>query len=271
MRVVGLLPAVSLGCGVALGLVAPCSRVFAWTLGCAAVVAAVGWLSGSSHVTTGALVLGFASGGAATASEARETALHPPLRQVLNDALGGFVIDTLGPPGRHDPLPTRAVILEDAAPRDGFVSLRVAVRDVRLGNDWRPAAGTVVLSISGLAPADRVSTWTAGRTIEVPVTFRRPARYLDDGVPDFERDAALDGTALLGSVKSALLVEVLQPGGELAEAAARARAGVRRAIERWVGARDPTSGAITTAVLIGDRASIPDPYAIGCRLRVPIT
>jgi len=209
-------------------------------------------------VTTGALVLGFTAGGAATASEARDAALHPPLRQALQDAFGGFAIDTLEAGGRHDPLPTRAVILEDAAPRDGFVSLRVAVRDVWIGDRWRQAAGTVVLSVSGLASADRVSTWTAGRTIQAPVTFRRPARYLDEGVPDFERDVALDGTALLGSVKSALLVEVLTQGGPLAEAAARARAAVRRAIERSVGARNPTSGAITTAVLIGDRAAIPD-------------
>ena len=237
---------------------APWSHLLAWTLGGSAAVAAVGWLRRWPHVTTGALVLGFASGGAATASAARDAALHPPLRQVLQDAFGGFAIDTLGPGGRHDPLPTRGVVLEDAAPRDGFVSLRVSVRDVRLGDDWHPAAGTVVLSISGVAPDQRVAAWTAGRTIEAPVTFRRPARYLDQGVPDFERDLALDGTALLGSVKSALLVEVLKPGGALAEAAARARARVRRAIERWVGARDPTSGAITTAVLIGDRASIPD-------------
>ena len=47
-----------------------------------------------------------------------------------------------------------------------------------------------------------------------PVTFRRPARYLNDGVPDFERDLALDGTALFASVKSSA-------------AGGRARAGAR--------------------------------------------
>ncbi|HEV8398127.1 MAG TPA: DNA internalization-related competence protein ComEC/Rec2 [Vicinamibacterales bacterium] len=258
MRVIGLLPALSLSLGVAVGLVATWPRAFISTLALAVLIAVAAWVRRWPRVTTAALVVGFASGGAAIATRAADAALHPPLRQVLHDAFGGFAIDTLGPPGRHDPLPTRAVILDDASPRDGFVSLRVAVRDVRVGTDWHPAVGTVVLSISGLAPPDRVSTWTAGRTIEAPVTFRRPARYLDDGVPDFERDVALDGISLLGSVKSALLVEALKPGGRVAEAAARARAGVRRAIERWVGARNVTSGAITTAVLIGDRASIPD-------------
>ena len=256
---VAILPALSLATGVLAGLAAPWSARSWLGLAAAALgVAVAGWVRGWNRLTTGAVVAGFAACGAAGASHARDGAIDTPLRRELEAEFGGFAIDTLGPPGRHDPLPARAVILEDAAPRDGFVGLRVAVRDVRLGDHWHPAAGTAVLSISGLAPEDRVSTWTAGRTIEAPVTFRRPARYLDDGVPDFERDVALDGTALLGSVKSALLVEVLKQGGSRAELAAGARASVRRAIARWVGARNPTSGAITTAVLIGDRASIPD-------------
>jgi len=259
VALVGVLPALSLVAGVLAGLAAPWSvRPWLWLAAVALAVAAAGWLRGWNRLTTGAIVAGFAVCGAGGASHARDRALDAPLRRVLDAEYGGFAIGTLGPGGRHDPLPTRAVILEDAAPREGFVSLRIAVRDVRIAGVWRPAPGTVVLSIAGLAPADRVSTWTAGRTIEAPVTFRRPARYLDEGVPDFERDIALDGTALLGSVKSALLVNVLKQGGTLAEAAARARADVRRAIERSVGSRNPTSGAITTAVLIGDRAAIPD-------------
>jgi competence protein ComEC len=221
-------------------------------------VAAAGWALRWERVTTAALMIGFASAGAAVAANARDAALHPPLRQLLHDAFGGFAIETLGPPGRHDPLPTRAVIIEDATPRDGFVSIRVAVRAVKLDQRWHPAPGTVVLSVSGMALPEHVSAWTAGRAIEAPVTFRRTARYLDDGVPDFERDVALDGTALFGSVKSGLLIDVQERGGWRAEAAARARARVRQAIARGVGARNPTASAITTAVLIGDRAAIPD-------------
>jgi competence protein ComEC len=257
MRAVGLLPAVSLILGVALGLGVAWPGVFAATMAVAALVAAAGWLRSGPRVTTIALVVGFASGGAAIATHAADAALHPPLRRVLEDAFGGFAIGTLGPPGRHDPLPTQAVILEDATAREDFVSVRAAVLAVRLDGDWRRADGAVVLSISGITPPERVAAWTAGRTIEAPVTFRRPARYLDDGVPDFERDLALDGTSLLGSVKSGLLVDVRAPGGVVAERAAAARAAVRRAIARWVGTRDATSGAIATAVLIGDRASIP--------------
>ena len=90
------------------------------------------------------------------------------------------------------------------------------------------------------------------------MTFRRPARYLNDGVPDFERDLALDGTTLLGSVKSGLLVDVVRRGTRLDEAAAAGRARIREAVTRWVGARSATSAALVTAVLIGDRAAIPD-------------
>ncbi|HEX5635410.1 MAG TPA: DNA internalization-related competence protein ComEC/Rec2, partial [Gemmatimonadales bacterium] len=90
------------------------------------------------------------------------------------------------------------------------------------------------------------------------MTFRRPARYLNEGVPDFERDLALDGTTLLGTVKSALLVNVVAPGTWLDELASASRARTRLAIERWVGTRSATSAALVTAVLIGDRAAIAD-------------
>jgi len=148
--------------------------------------------------------------------------------------------------------------VEDAAVRDEFVSVRVQLLALRLGDRWRDAPGGVALTVSGAAAPERVAAWRAGRTIEAPVTFRRPARYLNDGVPDFERDLALGGTALLGTVKSALLVEVTAPGTGLDEAAAEARWRIRRAVTRWVGVRNPTSAALVTAVLIGDRAAIPD-------------
>ena len=77
-----------------------------------------------------------------------------------------------------------------------------------------------MLTVGGTASADRVLEWRAGRTIRAPVTFRRPARYLNDGVPDFERDLAIDGTALFGSIKSGLLVEVDARGSAVEEASA---------------------------------------------------
>lgn len=66
------------------------------------------------------------------------------------------------------------------------------------------------------------------------------------------------GTALLGSVKSGLLVEVVRRGSPPAELAASTRAVVRGVIGRSVGRHGLRSAAIVTAVLIGDRAGLDD-------------
>ncbi len=259
MPAVGLLPALSLIAGVAAGLALPWGwQVHAWLLIPAVVAAAMFWARGWLHLTTLVLVVGFTAAGAAGAAHARDAAIRTPLRHVLDAEFGGFDLDSLGPGGAHAPLLTRGRILEDASQRDGFVGVRVDVSEVKLQGAWRAVRGGVTLSVSGTASAPRAAGWTAGRLIEAPVTFRRPTRYLDDGIPDVERDLALDGTTLLGSVKSGLLVERRGNGNALDEAAARVRARVRLAIARWVGSRSATSGAITTAVLIGDRAAIPD-------------
>ena len=72
-------------------------------------------------------------------------------------------------------------------------------------------------------------------------TFRRPARYLNDGVPDFERELALDGTTLFGSVKSALLIDVVARGSPFQErAAASARTCARG--RTWVAPHDAIVG-----------------------------
>ncbi len=224
----------------------------------AALLAVVAWARAWTPAATIALVAGFAACGAANAAHARDRALDTPLRRVLDAAVGGFALASVGPGGEHPPVSTRGHLVEDAAPRDGFVSVRVAVSAVRIGEQWQKVSGGAGLTVSGTASAASVSEWRAGRAIEAPVTFRRPARYLNDGVPDFERDLALDGTTLLGTVKSGLLVEVTARGSWLDEAASRARARIRRAVDHWVGPLSPTSAALVTAVLIGDRAAIPE-------------
>jgi competence protein ComEC len=256
---VGLLPALSLVAGVVAGLAWP------WTSGALLVpavalllLAAVGYVRGWRHVTVAALVAGFAACGAANAAHARDQALDTPLRRLLDAEFGGFALAELGPGGRHDPVLVRARILEDAAARDGYVSVHLELFELQLRGRWRATTGGVRLSVSGSASADAVDAWRAGRTIEAPIVFRRPARYLNEGVPDFERDLALDGTTLLGSVKSGLLVEVVARGRWLDEVAAAARARVRQAVTRWIGTRNATSAAVVIAVLIGDRAAMSD-------------
>ena len=121
-----------------------------------------------------------------------------------------------------------------------------------------PATGGVAFTVSGEAGSGSAAEWRAGRVIAAPATFRRPARYLNAGVADFERQVALDGTTLFGSIKSGLLVDVVSRGAALQEWAGNVRAHVRRAVQRWVAPRTTTGAAIVTAVLIGDRTGLPD-------------
>ena len=68
--------------------------------------------------------------------------------------------------------------------------------------------------------------------------------------------AGAKGHALVGTVKSGALVEVLAHGNWLAETGAALRAFTRDAVRRHVGGRDPQSAAIVTAILIGDRVGL---------------
>ena len=142
------------------------------------------------------LAAAFFSAGASVAADATERALRTPLRAALDREFGGFAIGATGPSPRLDPIAVRAVLLEDAAHGTDVTTLRAAVTSTPLRDQWQGAAGVVIVSVGGVMSHER-----AGRTIETLATFRRPARYLNDGVPDFERDLALDGTTLFGSVK----------------------------------------------------------------------
>ena len=180
------------------------------------------------------------------------------MRSVLDEAFGGFTIQSPGPGGEHAPVLAEAVIEEDASAQREFVSLRVLVTSLLIDGRRVGARGAVGLTVSGDAAASLAHEWRAGRTIRAFTTFRRPARYLNEGVPDHERALALDGTSLFASIKSGLLVEVLANGTPLQERAAALRAHVRRIVAHTVGAHDPLAAAIVTAVLIGDRTGLPD-------------
>jgi competence protein ComEC len=256
---VGLLPAVPLvvgaagGVGLLLGAAAP-----VWALLCLYAAATAAWRLRRDRLCAAMLVGAFLAAGWALGADARRGALAPSLRIVLDRELGGVLIDSLGPEGDHDPMRLRARLEEDAGLFDGYVSLRVGAIALEADGVRHAVEGGLRLSVSGDARRHRLAEWRAGRVIEAPVTFRRPARYLNDGVPDAERDLALGGTTLFGSVKSGLLVDVVARGTPVEEWAADIRAHVRRAIEAWVSRHDPLSGAIVTAVLIGDRTGLPD-------------
>jgi competence protein ComEC len=229
-----------------------------WLLIVLAAVAGTAWRAHRTALTCLALAAAFFAGGAVLASSARDRALRSDLRTALEEYAPGFAIDTLGPSPPHAPIPVQFRLTEDAATGPDATVLRGLVARARLGGRWRATDGGIVLSVSGGEARRRAEGWVAGRLLDAPVTFRRPARYLNDGVPDFERNLALDGTTLFASSKSGLLIEVRAPGTPLQEVAARLRRHVRQTVRRWVGQRDPTSAAVVTAILIGDRTGLPE-------------
>ena len=260
MPSVALLPAFALLAGAALALVGDAQvHHVSLLLPIVCLAACTAWLRRRSRATNVAVATGFYIAGFALAVDAREHALHSSLRTVLDAAYGHFAIETPAPGGEHQPVLLRAVLDQDAAMlADDVVSLPASARQLFIAGAWRDVEGGVAIAVAGRASTGVIDQWRAGRPIEAPVIFRRPATYLNDGVSDFERDLALDGTTLFASVKSGLLVTVRARGTVVDETAAAIRHHVRAAVTRWVAPHGALAGAIVSAVLIGDRTGLPD-------------
>lgn len=227
-----------------------------WLLGISALAT---FLCASKRLTRWAVRCGIAGLAAACvllASGAHRAALHPPLRTLLDQRLGGFAIEGSEAPRHETPILVEGTLLADAAVTESGALLRLDVERVWLGPCPEPAPGGVSLTVVGMLTADAVGEWRAGRRLRLPALLRRPARYLNAGVPDQERLLARRGMSLVGSVKSASLVEVMSRGHWFDETAASVRAAVRAALARHVAVRDPQSSAVATAILIGDRGSL---------------
>lgn len=246
MPAAALLPAVALLAGSAAGLHLHLpSRGLIWTLPLLNAAAILTWLFRAPRCTLALIVVAFGCCGVVLGAKANAEALDTPLRRAVDaDA--------------RSPVLVRVRLTEDAAAGDDAITLRARVIALRTGNVWAPTDGGVVLSVGGAAGRIRFAQWRRGRVLEAPVTFRRPARYLNDGVVDFEREAALDGITLLGSIKSGLVVETVSRGSAANELAADARAYVRRSVARHVAPQSALSAAIVSAVLIGDRSGLPE-------------
>jgi competence protein ComEC len=104
----------------------------------------------------------------------------------------------------------------------------------------------------------RLLEWRAGRLVRTTAVLRLPSTYLDPGVRDDRRAMARRGSVLVGTVKSAALVEIVGRGSLVSETAAAIRAWVRRCLASAVGRWSERSSAIATAVLIGDRTGLSD-------------
>ena len=243
--------AVSLLTGVAAGVWLPVPPlavgvvlVVVWALA----VAAVSLRAGPRPVAL-LLVAGFTAGGLLLGATRHAAAVATPLARWFADQPGA---DS----GRVGPVLLEGRLREDATPTDYGAALRLTVGQVGGVGAMRAASGGVRLSVGGRRWSGRLTEWRAGRVVRVYATLRPAAAYRNPGVADQARRQAMRGTALIGSVKSGLLVEVVRRGSAPAEQAATARAAVRRVIGRSVGRYGGRSAAIVTAVLIGDRAGL---------------
>jgi competence protein ComEC len=252
MRVPAALIALPLATGSVLGLLAD-GRVdsgfelraaIAGVLGLFSVVASL-IDDDDGGVVMGTAVTAFVIALALGAGAARRT-YHPPLLAWFHAA---------GPVGAGVALEGR--LREDASPGPSGVAIVIDV--VRVRDDRGvtvSAAGGVRLSVAGeLAPA-AMPAWRAGRRVRAAATVRESTVYFDPGVPDERRALLRRGIALVGTVKSAALIEVLERGTPLEEFTSAVRARARAAIASAIGCWSMRSAGVAAAIVIGDRSGL---------------
>ena len=242
--------AIAVLAGVVIGSLAP--SLCAWAVVPAMVAAWIGVGLGfgrrSRALGSIALTIGFVTFGLWAGAREVRRAEAPPLTRLF---------DRRAAEGRDgSPVVVVGRLRRDAAETPYGATLSLAVEQVIEAGRPRSTPGGLRVSVGGTQVPAHVAAWRAGRRVRLPVTLRRPERYLNPGVADQERRFARLGTALRGSVKSALVVEVVESGTRPAEWAATARAWIRRAIARDVGRVSARSGGIVIAILIGDRSGL---------------
>lgn len=233
--------------GVALGVASYAAAPLAVAAALAAASLAVAFERGPLRRLLGAGVL--AALAVAHGAAARDRALAPPLVAWFDAQVAAVRADA--------PLAVTGVIAEDAALVDDAARLVVDVARICDGDECWPVAGRVQLRVTGAAAPEAARRWTRGRAVRAPALLREPDVRRNPGGPS-EAWQRLRRTAdLIGTVKSARLVEVV-PGAWHEEWAARLRAHVRAAAADYVAPRSAQSAAIVTAILIGDRAGLDD-------------
>ncbi len=247
MRIPAALVALPLVAGTAIGLLAaarvPDSLPLCAAAGCClALIAAAGWCGDDDGAAVAcAIGAGCLVAGVSLGVTAARAAYRPAL-------LAWF--DARRVEDRDAPAPLEGQLRDDATITPFGVSLSIDVR--------RPARGGVRLSIGGQAALEHVAEWRAGRMVRAPALLRLPTTYGNPGLPDEARALARRGIVLVGSVKSAALVEVVARGRAIDEAAASVRAWSRRQLSRCIGRYSVESSAIAAAIVVGDRSGLSD-------------
>jgi competence protein ComEC len=181
-------------------------------------------------------------------------ALHPSLLGLVERRAPGLIAGLSG----ESPLTLEieGTLREDASRSAGGYTLSLAVDSAADSGERRRVSGGLVLTVFGDLAVRKVGGWLAGRPVRVTAQVRPASSYLDPGVRDNRLNLARRGTILVGSVKSAALVELSGRGSWVAESAARCRRFARAALNVAVGRWSERSAAIVTAILIGDRAGL---------------
>jgi competence protein ComEC len=223
---------------------------------CAAAGACLAFIAALACVADGhgpdvavAVAIGAWLAGASLGISGADRAYFPPLLRWF---------DGCADADREAPMVLEGVLSEDGAPTayGATITLETARVDSSACGGSVEAAGGVRLAIGGEAAGRRLGEWRGGRTVRVTALVRRPVAFRDPGVPDDVRLLARRGIVLVGSVKSAALVDVLRRGGLVAEAGGAARAWVRVQLSRFVGVWSERSAALSAAILIGDRSGL---------------
>ncbi|HSL22298.1 MAG TPA: DNA internalization-related competence protein ComEC/Rec2 [Vicinamibacterales bacterium] len=249
MSTPAVFPALALIAGVALGVLAPGVRPSAAAvLVLLLALAALSWRAGRDRVFTPLVLGGFVSVGSVLGAMDADRALRTPLRAFFDD-YGAL------PGGGVWPLTVEGRLRSDALPAEYGASLTIDVERVRTPCGWIPAAGGARLAVSGELAARALDNWSGGRRVRAPAHLRLPTSYRNPGAPDEQFSLARRGIALVGSIKSAALVEIVSAGSPPEEAAAATRAYTRRTLRAAMPER-PVAAAIVTAILIGDRGGL---------------
>jgi competence protein ComEC len=251
---VGLIPAIALVAGAAIGSLAahaPSLSPWAASFGLAAWGAAGVGLRSVPAVLVAALVtVGFLACGVGLGQRAARDAWAPlNLMEWHARAQASAREET-------SPVVLVGRIREDAALTPQGASFTVDAIAIGRGGSMERARGGVRVYVSGTMASAACARWRAGRRVSMPVALRRPLPYRNFETTDQELALARRGTRLLASVKSASLVTVVSRGYWWEEAAAAVRAYVRLALAASVGRFGGTTSAVVAAVVIGDRAGL---------------
>src|SRR5687768_15068290 len=211
MRCPAAIPAIALGAGICAGIfISPAVNPLVPVLFLLTAIAV--FATRRERATVLLTVCGFVSAGLVLGGHADAESRRQALRAVFDHHV---------PPGEFHLFTTvEGRLRTDASKGPSGVTLDVLVDRIEVDGSMREASGGVLIGVGGELTSDSLQAWRAGRRLALPASLRAPTKYLNRGVGDAERQLAWRGVALVGSVKSDRLVEIVSLGTPVSEALA---------------------------------------------------